>query len=229
MEKRLEFVENREPRGCFGADVEALTGIDQDDVNGALEAAELYNPEMGVRIASDIDYSEAMKNAGLKIRFAEVLPYYDPFNGDEEPLDDSEEVVSLRLDILRKEVRKDDHEGALIAFPCQRYKDDEPFLHFVAAVAPQEEGSELTIMDPSELRHRVTNERIGGVFHKGEEEVREMLTPRSDLFLPVCAWLVQVDELPKYISSPVAEAETNPPNELHRVLETSDVSGPFIL
>lgn len=228
MERSLEFVENREPRGCFGADAEALTGENQDDIHRALAVAELYHPDMGVSIASDLDYSEAMSKAGIKVRFEEIMPHYDPFNGNKEPLDDSEIAVETRLEILRKTLHGDDHRGAIIAFPCQRYEDTDTFLHFIAAIAPQETAAELTIMDPSELFHRDTDERIGGVFHKTTQEVREMLTPLPEKFLPVCAWLVQVDELPEPKISPVAEAEASPDTELSRALITSGVTRPFI-
>jgi hypothetical protein len=200
----LEFVENREPQGCFGADVQALTDIDQDRVNDALAAAHLYHPDIGVSLASDLDLDQAMKNAGLEVRFEEILPHFNPFGGSEEPLDDSAAAVENRLDVIKEANLWDDHEGLVIAYPCQRAEDQPPFLHFIAAIEPQEGEAGLTVMDPSELPG------VGGVFQRSEEEVRKLLTPRPDLGIPVCAYLVKLDVLPIPEGPRSLQAEADP-------------------
>lgn len=194
--RSLEFVENREPQGCFAADVQALTGVNQDSINAALAAAGLYDPEMGVAVTSDLALDAAMLEADIPVRFEEVLPHFDGISGDEQAIDDSPQVVDYRLETLREELRKDDHEGLILAHPCQRGADLPHFLHFVAAVEPQDPSAELTVMDPSELIDFQTKQRVGGVFQRSEEEVRKMLTPLPDHFIPVFAYIVKMDILP---------------------------------
>lgn len=205
VERSLEFVRNDEPTGCFGANVQALTGIHQSRVNRALHAVGLYDSGSGVVLSSDIAYDAAMRGANLPVRFEEVLPYFDGFSGDEQAMDDAPEVVDLRLDTVRKVIRHDDHQGMIIAYPCQRNPGQPNFLHFVAAIEPQEEGAELKVMDPSELPG------FGGVFNRNEEEVRKMLTPLPDQFIPVCAYVVKLETLPEPPAvGEIIEAPTQP-------------------
>jgi hypothetical protein len=189
----LEFVGNREPKGAFGAVVEALTRRDQGDINAALAAVGLYDPFEGVSIASDLDYDAAMIKARIPVRFEELLPHFDPKSSNksfaEEPVDDSPDAIEQRLRRIKEASSWDDHQGLLIAYPRQ-LEGQTPSLHFIAAVEPQATGAALTVMDPSDPRQG------GGVFYKTEEEVREILTPEPELGIPVCGYLVKLDLLP---------------------------------
>lgn len=222
--RSLEFVENREPQGCFGADVQALTAVDQDRIHAALAEEGLYHPLDGVTVASDLAYDAAMIKAKIPVRFEEVLPYFDPFNGNEEPLDASEVAVQNRLDIVKEALSWDDHEGLLIAYPCRREEDQLKFLHFIAAIEPQEEEAELTIMDPSELPG------VGGVFHKGESETKAILTPEPALGIPVCAYLVKLNTLPLPQAPRNLQTEALPDREAAREeVQTDRYAAPIMM
>jgi hypothetical protein len=190
----VEFVVNRDPSGCFGADVQALTGFDQDTVHTALAAAELYEQGSGVSIVSARNLSQAFADADLPISFQEVLPFFNGFEGDEIAIDDSTDAITGRLATLRAAVERDDNNGVLLAFACQRFPDQAPFLHFVAVAAAHEteQGFEFTVMDPSELVDEITGLPIGGVFQKSVADMRTMLTPDVERFIPVCAYSVHV-------------------------------------
>lgn len=201
--RSLEFVGNREPNGYFGANVEALTGVAQERVNSALAAAKLYLPEYGTILDSDLAYDQAMITAGLPVRFEDLLSPPGPGQGNNLALDPSDEALEYRLDTLRQAITWDDHKGIILAHPHVLIADPDvdPSLHFVAAIEPQEDGAELTVMDPIEIPGR------GGVFHKSEEEVRRMLRPHPGLpSVPVCAYLVKVESLPEPSRGPLEAA-----------------------
>ncbi|HYF96649.1 MAG TPA: hypothetical protein VD947_01270 [Patescibacteria group bacterium] len=193
--EEIGFIENDGPHGCFGADIEALTGVPQDKVNDALQAAHLYNPEHGVQIVGAELLNRALGRLGIS--FIEVLPHFDPFSEDKTALDESPVAVYKRLEILEHELQKSDIEGVVLAYPCRRAPDQDPFTHFVAIASVEGEIGDKTFiyMDPSELR-KPDGDRIGGVFAASETEMLDMLTPEpessQELFsvYPVCAYAI---------------------------------------
>lgn len=204
----IEFVENREAQGCFGADVEALTGVDQDDVHRALSASGLYTPEEGVQIAPASLLNDSMRNGGsIPVAFGEALPFFNGFEGDEIALDDSPDIVRGRLLTLANTLEEDDNSGIILFYPCQRPANPRIFGHFVAVVEPQETEAALTVMDPSELRNPDTQQRIGGVFQKTEEEMLAMLTPNNESMIPILAYTVRVNPVPETSFEAEAGAE----------------------
>lgn len=190
----IEFVMNREPQGCFGADVEALVGVPQDDVHGALAEDGLYTTEEGVSIVADSLLNASMSKAGLAVTFREVvphLPHYNGMTGDEVAIDKSTEAVERRFQALTEEVAKDDNEGVILLYPCKRTPEQErPFSHYLAVATVALDGSSpvFTVMDASELPNH------GGVFEKDADEMRGMLVPYIDeetfQMNPVSAWAV---------------------------------------
>ncbi len=216
--RSIEFVENRDPKGCFEADVEALTYIHQNEVRLALDKADLYTPD-GLRVVGAEVLNASMRSAVLSVNFKEVLPHYNGFSGDEIALDDSPDLEKERLQTLQTSLAEDDHQGLILFYPCKRPGSPLIFGHFVAAIEGQEADAALTVMDPSELRDPKTDERIGGVFQKSEEEVLEMLTPviNLDQLIPVFAYSVRINSLSPIMqeaeASAVGEIEAEPKGE----------------
>jgi hypothetical protein len=206
----VEFVENSDPQGCFGAVLQALTGLDQNAVNEALKAKGLYDPATGLAVVSAGQLTESLADANMPVTLNELLPFFNGFEGDAVALDASTEHVERRIKTLRSELEQANNRGIILAYPCKRTPEQRPFLHFVAvsSVETTENGSVFTIMDPSELlrvdemvvspevlgdRSPAVVERVGGVFRKTEEQMVSMLTPNHEDFIPVFAYSVHIN------------------------------------
>lgn len=213
MSRGIEFIRSREPKGSFGAGVEALTGIAQDDVHRALARSGLYHSGMGLQLVPAAELNNSMRNGSVPVSFSEELPFFNGYEGDENAMDASPAAAEERLEIIQEEISMRDHQGTILFHPRRRGENGSSSGDFVAVVEPQISDAALTVMDPSGLPG------YGGVFQRTEEEALKMLTPCEDKKIPVFSYSLRMIPAPQSIGTVEAEIALEVPvEETERVL-----------
>lgn len=178
-----QLIQQKNPNNCFGAAVEILSGVDQDEVLRTLQNAEdsqdLVDPEGRFLQPPAKMLGEALD--GL----VEVTEVIDPDMFDESMYDPSPDEAKKRIDTVLGALS--DSGGVALWAPKIREGQD-PILHAYAvtgydAAKDAEEEDKIVVVDPSEID--------GEVARFNEAEALKLATPEPNAFVPVYAYGIQ--------------------------------------
>lgn len=175
------LIQQKNPNNCFGAAVEILTGIDQDEVLRTLQEAEdsheLVQPD-GRFLQPPAELLG--KALGGLVEVTEVI---DPDMFSEDMFDESPDAARKRIETVLGSLS--DGSGVALWAPKRRAGQN-PILHAYAVTGYDAAEDQTVVVDPSEID--------GEVVRLGEAEALRLVTPESEAFIPVYAYGIQSKE-----------------------------------
>ncbi len=179
---QVKTVIQAEPAGCFGAAAEAVTGVDQADINKALVGEGIYFPAQGFSPTPAQYLTEGLEDVGITA--TEVLPV-PQFGVENDPsVDASDQAVTDRLNALYNALKNGESAGPVILFGKRERDGQDPFLHAVvverAVDLSAEQETEFDVMDPSEVD--------GGRKTLTTDEMVAFLTPDQERGIAIFAY-----------------------------------------
>lgn len=176
-----QLIQQKNPNNCFGAVVEILAGVNQDEVLRALHEAEdshkLVQPDGRFLQPTAKMLGEAL---GQLVKVSRVI---DPDMSSGFAFDTDSGTSIMRMEHISRALTIGS--GVALWAPKRRTGQD-PILHAYAVTGYDAAKDQTVVVDPSEID--------GEVARLGEAEALGLVTPEPEAFVPVYAYGIQPKE-----------------------------------